>query len=178
MSTRIKQSTVDSLLASYGIARPATDERFLSHGVVDVGVPLTIGMGFDPTGVAKVRVAAAGVEIAEDAREIAGYGADGLVDQLREKFAIPGDTRTKHTLAHLVTKCARLFLETGIDDLRIETAYLTRVGYRVQRVSMRSTKPIKAHPRLDPDAHDRHAVFAGRRTGQRALMPFGGDEPR
>jgi hypothetical protein len=166
MSTNVKQETIRVLLEKYAIAPPPTDARFLSHAQTDAGVPVMITARIDPELGPMLRASING-EHAERACPLTEDAAMAIVEYLRSKRLIAGDAQAQRTLAHLLVKCGRMFAETGADELRLTPVYVAADGYRIHEVSMRTTKPIKAKPRLEGDAHDKGAVFTARPTGRR-----------
>jgi hypothetical protein len=90
-------------------------------------------------------------------------GATQLAAELHDAGAIPGVRQERQMLQHLLVRCSRLYMDEGLEWLRLAPVYLRENGYRVGNASMWSKAKLTARKRLDSHAHDKAALFAHRR---------------
>lgn len=167
---RVPNTTVEALLAQYRIHTPITDERYLHHADVSVGVPLHIVCVDDPLFGKRLVVSSnrrrwtLGCPLSPD-------HAAGLVRELRESGVLPKDRQTLEMVEHLLLRCSALFTEHALQRLRLAPVYVRRNDYQVGGAAMNSSARISAVKRLEPHAHDVGAVFAHRPTVRQKYDP-------
>ena len=154
------------LLRQYGINPPVTDERLARHLDLTRGIALEIDATEDPYFGPSLRLTIGGRRSSVPC-PMNSDEAERLVDEFRLAHLLPDVFHEDMTLVHLLLKCSKLFVETGLVGLHLE-CHLSIRGYRVNEVRVSSDGRLDVVPRLDPHAHDRKAVFPGRPT---ARMP-------
>jgi len=87
----------------------------------------------------------------EEARKIVGL--------LRAQHAIPDDHSFEHMLADLLLKITKLFDECGATRLELAPLHLHATSYYIEKALLLHEKPLRITARLEPDSHDRRAVF-------------------
>jgi len=82
-----------------------------------------------------------------------------MVTGLRTHGAIAGDASSEHMLADLLVKTAKLYHDTGASLLEFSDLHLHPTAYHIGAVTLLHDKPLHTKARLEPDSHDRRAVF-------------------
>lgn len=96
--------------------------------------------------------------------------ARALVAKIRGEARLPHDASFERMLADLFLRAAKLFAESGGTRLDLESLHLHPTAYHIGKVTLELEKPLHLQKRLDPDSHDRHAVFT-HRHGSSARFP-------
>jgi hypothetical protein len=164
MLITVDSQTATRLLRIYGINPPVTDERFAAHHELDTGIPVTIDGVADPEFGPSIRLKISGRRSSRMC-PVNEFEAQTLVAEFHAEQLLPVDPKTDRTLVHLLTKCSRLYTDSGISELHL-VLYLTPQGYRTHAVYMLRTRTVSIKKRLSPNAHDAGAVFAWRRTAK------------
>ena len=86
-------------------------------------------------------------------------GACRIVERLRSQAALPNDPSLEHMLADLLVKAARLFEETGATRFELSSLRLHPASYHIGKATLLHEKPLHVKERLEPDSHDRRAIF-------------------
>jgi hypothetical protein len=86
-------------------------------------------------------------------------GARAIVGTLRSEAALPDDPSFEEMLADLLVKAAKLFEETGATRFELSSLRLHPTSYHIGKVTLLHDKPLHVKARLEPDSHDRRAVF-------------------
>jgi hypothetical protein len=152
------------LLRQYGISPPVTDERFARHADLAKGIPFTIDAAEDPYFGQSIRLTI-GHRRSSAPCPMSQDEAERLVDEFRLAHLLPDVFHEDMTLVHLLLKCSRLSVESGVTGLHLDCHLSTR-GYRVNEVRISTEGRLDIVPRLEPHAHDRKAVFPWRRTAR------------
>jgi hypothetical protein len=150
---------INELLARHGIAQPliqGTSSRAAAEG----GRIASIHVWRHEEG-AKLSLTLQGVR-AEVACPLDETHALALVESFRDSKLLPGDKSFEHMLAHLLMKIAAMYAESGAATLTMERVHLHPASYSVGAVTLTREKRETVEHRLDPDSHDRHAVFSHR----------------
>jgi hypothetical protein len=87
----------------------------------------------------------------DDARRIVGL--------MRAQRTLSEDQSFERMLAHLLLKATKLFDECGATRLEFSPLHLHPTSYHIEKVILLHEKPLRITPRLEPDSHDRRAVF-------------------
>jgi hypothetical protein len=85
--------------------------------------------------------------------------ARAIVSLLRAQHAISDDHSFEHMLADLLLKITRLFDECGATRLQLSPLRLHATSYHIDKAALLHEKPLRITTRLEPDSHDRRAVF-------------------
>jgi len=85
--------------------------------------------------------------------------ARAIVVALRSAAALPDDPSFEHMLADLLVKAAKLFEETGATRFELSSLRLHPTSYHIGKATLLHDKPLHIKARLEPDSHDRRAVF-------------------
>lgn len=164
MLITVDSQTATRLLRIYGINPPVTDERFLAHHDAQAGIPATIDGVADPEYGQSIRLKISGKRSSRMC-PVTEFEAQTLVAEFHADNLLPVDPKMDRTLAHLLTKCSKLYQDSGLGELHL-VLYLTPQGYRTHAVYMLRTRNLAVRRRLTGDAHDAGAVFAWRRTAR------------
>lgn len=158
---KLSANAVATLLAKYHIQPPVTDERFLEHADVTRGTQLSL-LCFE--GKDSRKRLAVGWNRMRWLHEcpISEDDAAQTLRELHAAGAVPAAYQEQHTLQHLLVRCSHLYLDEGLLRLRLAPVYLRENGYRIGSAWMWSKSPVTVPRRLEPDAHDKAAVFAHR----------------
>jgi hypothetical protein len=138
MLITVDSQTAIRLLRIYGIHPPVTDEHFGHDG--DLGTSITIDGVNEPEKGPSIRLKIGGRRKAR-ACPIAADDAERLVAEFHDENVLPADAKTDRTLVHLLTKCCKLYMESGINELHL-VLYITPTGYRTHAVYMLRTRTI------------------------------------
>lgn len=165
---------VTSLLKQYGIHVPVTDERFLSHAALDRGTALRIECASNAYG----KQIILNCENYESTRfcPLGPDEAQSMVDDLHRLHLIPEHGQTRNTLAHLLMKCAELYVAEDLQRFTLAPVYLRENDYRIGAAEMAHAGMLEHRTRLAPEAHDKGAVFAYRRTARLKNVRKNGNE--
>ncbi len=82
-----------------------------------------------------------------------------IVQMLRAKAAIPDDASFEHMLGDLLVKATKLFEESGATKFELGSLRLHPTSYHAGSATLIHDKPLHVGARLEPDSHDRRAVF-------------------
>lgn len=138
MLITVDSQTAIRLLRIYGIHPPVTDEHFGHDG--NVGTSITIDGVSDADTGPSIRLKIDGRRKSR-ACPFEADEAERLVAEFHEENALPPDPKADRTLVHLLTKCCKLYTESGINELHL-VLYLTPGGYRTHAVYMLRTRTI------------------------------------
>ncbi|MGC1380854.1 MAG: hypothetical protein WA814_07495 [Candidatus Baltobacteraceae bacterium] len=116
-----------------------------------------------------VRLTVAGATVTAPKPHDAGE-ARAIVDRLRAQGAIPKDASFERMLADVLLKAARVFDDADANSLELAPLHLHPTSYGIGQVTLMHERPLRIKPRLDPDSHDRHAVF-NHRHGDSVRFP-------
>ncbi|MGZ3496318.1 MAG: hypothetical protein ACXWNK_06755 [Vulcanimicrobiaceae bacterium] len=166
MSTALEDSVVRQILARFGLHPPVNDERFLAHAEIDRGIRVTIEGRIDPELDQKVVVLHSARASVSHTCPLTMFEGLRMVDALREAHVVPDDDAFRGMLVHLLGRSAKLYARSGIDSFTFDPVYLTRRGYRIGAARMLRTQKVRVKKRLQPDAHDRKALFEYRPTAE------------
>ena len=151
------------LLEKHEIHAPVSDARFAAHARLDRGTPLTISCVNDlmhgpliTLGHGRFRASHACPLTAESAAGIAGH--------MHEAGLLPAAGQERKTLEHLLMRASELYVEENLERMLLSPVYLRENDYRIGGIQMERQSEVVEHRRLTPDAHDKGAVFAHRRT--------------
>lgn len=89
-------------------------------------------------------------------------GAHEIVTPFLDAGALPNDPRQVHMLEHLLVNASAMFVDSQAETLTFESIRLHETAYHIGSVVLLRNAPGHLKPRLAPDSHDRHAVFAHR----------------
>jgi hypothetical protein len=138
MLITVDSQTATRLLRIYGIHPPVTDEQFGHDG--SVGTSITIDGVSDAEIGPNIRLKIAGRRKLRPC-PFAADEAERLVAEFHDENVLPADPKADRTLVHLLTKCCKLYTESGISELHL-VLYLTPAGYRTHAVYMLRTRTI------------------------------------
>lgn len=158
----LKPAKVELLLKKFGIHAPAADQ--------DRGTALRITCHNDALGRKQIAVACLDFESFKPC-PLTTEDAASIVNALHERHLIPGHAHEGHTLEHLLLRCSELFVAEDLESLSLAPVYLRENDYRVAHAEMAHKGPVEAKARLDPDAHDKSAVFDYRPTARGRAIP-------
>jgi hypothetical protein len=161
---------IENVLKRHGIHVPVTDERFSSHADLERGMRLRIECTDDEEHGKRITLGCGRFESTRPC-PLTTFGAKSMADDLAEQHLIPKHGQERATLVHLLLRCSALFLDEELDHFTLSPLYLRENDYRVGSVGMTHSGPIGQRPRLEPDAHDKGAVFAYRRTARQKNVP-------
>jgi hypothetical protein len=85
--------------------------------------------------------------------------AQSIIASLRSQGAIPDDASFEHMLADLLIKAAKMFEDCEATSLEFRPLHLHPASYHIGKATLIHGKALKTKARLQPDSHDRHAVF-------------------
>ncbi len=163
MAIRIPAAEAAEILKHFRINPPTTDARFLEHAEIERGIKAVIEGYSDPDFGNSIRVSI-GSTVVSRACPLTAWLAQGIAGELRERGAIPPSVTLGRALAHLVRRCSTMYEKSGISMFALNPVYVSERGYRIVGALMEHTGPLHVPTRLSPDAHDRRAQFAYRRT--------------
>lgn len=138
MLITVDSQTAIRLLRIYGIHPPVTDEHFGHDG--DVGRSITIDGITDAEAGPTIRLKIAGRRKSHGC-PMAADDAERLVAEFHQEGVLAPDANADRTLVHLLTKCCKLYVESGISELHL-VLYITPAGYRTHAVYMLRTRAI------------------------------------
>jgi hypothetical protein len=75
------------------------------------------------------------------------------------RVAISDDRGFEHMLADLLLKITKLFDQCGATRLELSPLRLHATSYHIEKAAPLHEKPLRITTRLEPDSHDRRAVF-------------------
>ncbi|HEV2261205.1 MAG TPA: hypothetical protein VGR69_02815 [Candidatus Rubrimentiphilum sp.] len=153
------------LLGRYGIHAPVSDERFLRHGQIDLGVPIGIEAFADETGQKFIALHAHDFGTVRPC-PLTYEVAESMVEQLHAEGCVPLSGIMRLMLTNLLVRSTKLFLKENLENLSLSPIYVRKNDYRIGAVKVFSGKNLRVHKRLAPDAHDRRAVFPYRPTAR------------
>jgi hypothetical protein len=155
----LKRREIDDLLARHGIAAltsSGTDSQASARG----GVVATVDIV--PNDAAPfMRVSIGGIA-ATGHCPLDHVRAAAIVRALRKSCHMPSDASFDHMLANLLVKLSGLYVDSGAKKMSISDLHLHPTSYHIGQLSIDRATRGHLIPRLDPDSHDRHAVFAHR----------------
>lgn len=93
-----------------------------------------------------------------------------IVSKLRAEARLPEDASFEHMLAELLVRISDMFEDSGATKLEFESLRLHPSSYHIGKVTLLHDKPLHLKARLEPDSHDRGAVFS-HRHGDRTRFP-------
>jgi hypothetical protein len=96
--------------------------------------------------------------------------ARAIVAELRSEAALPNDPSFEHMLADLLVKSAKLFEESAATRFELSRVRLHPTSYYIGKATLLHQKPLHVKTRLEPDSHDRRAVF-NHRHGDSTKFP-------
>lgn len=140
MLITVDSQTATRLLRIYGINPPVTDERFGQDS--EPGISITIDGVVDPERGPSIRLKINGRRLLR-ACPVSEYEAERLVAEFHDENLLDPDPKADRTLVHLLTKCSKLYMEAGINELHL-VLYITPLGYRTHAVYMLRTRNIVA----------------------------------
>jgi hypothetical protein len=88
--------------------------------------------------------------------------AQSLVAAFRRKGLLPEDPSFEHMVANLLERICQMYFDARLESLSIGELRLHPTAYHLGRIVAHRTSDFRAKPRLDPDSHDKRAVFAHR----------------
>jgi hypothetical protein len=153
---KVSSHEIDILFERYGIAPVTpggTDSAGASHGGREARLCLRDGAA---GATLEFSVGGAAIETRAphtDAEAVA------IVQSLQTEKAVPRDASFEHMVAHLLVKATKLFEECGGTTFELSPVRLHPTSYHIENVQLVVARPLHVAPRLDPDSHDRRAVF-------------------
>ena len=155
---KLTRSELDELMARHGLAPlipGGTDASEAARG----GILATVDIA--PGEVALMRVGIEGVT-ATGRCPLDFVHASGIVEEFREGRLLPHDTSFQHMFAHLLMKLSELYVASGANMLSISELHLHPASYHIEDLAIDGAGPRRLARRLEPDSHDRRAVFSHR----------------
>ncbi|HVN68248.1 MAG TPA: hypothetical protein VMU38_01145 [Candidatus Binatia bacterium] len=150
------ETEIARLLARYGIA-PIETRGTASARAAAGGRTATIYLS-RAEGPAQLTLSVGGVTVtAVPPNDLSG--ALAVVRNLQAMGGLPGDASFEHMLAGLLEKAVRLFDETGATAFALSSLHLHPTSYHIGEATLLHEKPLELKPRLEPDTHDRHAIY-------------------
>lgn len=125
------------LLRIYGINPPIMLERPLAQGSADGAISVTIDGIAVPQLAIRVKI---GGHRAARSCQVSESDAQSLVEEFH-KMEILCDNKHDATLAQLVTKCSKLYAQSGLRELHL-VLYLTPQGYRTHAIYMLRSRSL------------------------------------
>lgn len=154
-----------ALLDRHGIHAPFDDEHERRGFRIDRGTPIGIQAVHDENGQSFIALHAHRFGTMRLC-PVSLLSAESMVDQLHVEGRVPLSPTLRLMLTNLLVRASKLFVEEALEKLSLDPVYVRERDYRIGRAKMLSTKELRIHKRLAPDAHDRGAVFAYRPTAR------------
>ena len=145
MLVTVDSQTAIRLLRIYGINPPVTDEHFQAHNDSGRGTPVTIDGISDPQSGAVIRLKISGKRSSRTV-PVGEFEAAALVGEFHDGNLLADEPKTDRTLVNLLTKCSKLYHDSGIAELHL-LLYLTPHGYRTHAVYMLRTRNVTVRRR-------------------------------
>jgi hypothetical protein len=82
-----------------------------------------------------------------------------IVAEIRIAARLPHDPSFEHMLAELLLRASNLFEDVHATTLEFSSLRLHSSTYHIGEVTLLTDKPPHVAARLEPDSHDRRAVF-------------------
>ncbi len=153
--TKATPAQIERLFRNYGIAVGAagSDSRKAAHGgrLARLSIDRQDGDDALVLAVGEHEVKTRAPHSDEEARKI--------VALLRAQHAISDDHSFEYMLADLLLRITKLFDECGATRLELSSLHLHATSYYIEKALLLHEKPLRITERLEPDSHDRRAVF-------------------
>lgn len=117
-----------------------------------------------------VLILAVGNATFERSRPTDETSAGKIVEEIRIPARLPHDPSFEHMLAELLLRASKLFEDAHATKLEFSSLRLHRSTYHIGEVTLLTDKPLHVEARLEPDSHDRRAVF-DHRHGDSTINP-------
>ncbi|HYL27149.1 MAG TPA: hypothetical protein VEW74_04885 [Candidatus Nitrosotalea sp.] len=156
---KASKAEIDRLFERYGIAPIAiagSDSRNAARRgwLAEISIGRSEGFERLSLSIGKASVEETPPQSIADARAI--------VAGLRARGVVPDDASFEHMLADLLAKLTKMFDECEAEELTLTSVRLHPTSYHIGGALLRLKKPLRTKARLEPDSHDRGAVFAHR----------------
>jgi hypothetical protein len=86
-------------------------------------------------------------------------GARAIVAKVRTEASLGHDPSFEHMLAELLLRASEMFEESEATRLDFTPLHVHPTSYHIGEVTLFVEKPLHLRARLEPDSHDRRAVF-------------------
>jgi hypothetical protein len=88
--------------------------------------------------------------------------AQSLVAAFRRKGLLPEHPSFEHMLVNLLARISEMYFDGHLETLSIGELRLHQAAYHLGRIVAHRSSGFRLKPRLEPNSHDRRAVFTHR----------------
>ncbi len=106
-----------------------------------------------------VLILTVGTAMLERSRPTDETSAGKIVEEVRIPARLPHDPSFERMLAELLLRASKLFEDAHATKLEFSFLRLHPSTYHIGEVTLLTDKPLHVEARLEPDSHDRRAVF-------------------